>query len=41
MGHLFEVLAGAVEPGFRTPAGAFGSSFIDQFDKYKLTEVND
>ena len=36
-----QVLAGAVEPGFRTPAGAFGSSFIDQFEKYKLTEVND
>ena len=36
-----QVLEGAVESGFRTPAGAFGSSFIDQFDKYKLTEVND
>ena len=35
------VLSGEAEPGYRTPAGAFGSSFIDQFDKYKLTEVND
>jgi short subunit dehydrogenase-like uncharacterized protein len=34
------VLKGSVEFGYRTPAGAFGSSFIDQFDKYKLTEVN-
>jgi short subunit dehydrogenase-like uncharacterized protein len=36
-----QVLEGVVEPGYRTPAGAFGSSFIDQFEKYKLTEVND
>ena len=35
-----DVLKGVVEPGYKTPAGAFGSSFIDQFDKYKLTEVN-
>ena len=35
-----EVLAGKVEPGYRTPAGAFGSDFIDQFDKYQLTEIN-
>ena len=34
------VLAGKAEPGYRTPAGAFGSEFIDQFDKYKLIEVN-
>jgi short subunit dehydrogenase-like uncharacterized protein len=35
------VLEGTVEPGYRTPAGAFGSNFIDQFDKYKLMEVNE
>jgi short subunit dehydrogenase-like uncharacterized protein len=35
------VLKGAVEPGYRTPAGAFGSDFIDQFDKYQLIEIND
>jgi short subunit dehydrogenase-like uncharacterized protein len=34
------VLDGAVKAGFRTPAGAFGSDFIDQFEKFKLTEVN-
>ena len=35
------VLEGTVESGYKTPAGAFGSSFIDQFDKYNLDEVND
>jgi short subunit dehydrogenase-like uncharacterized protein len=35
------VLDGAVESGYKTPAGAFGSSFIDQFDKFNLTVVND
>jgi short subunit dehydrogenase-like uncharacterized protein len=34
------VLDGNIEPGYRTPAGAFGSNFIDQFEKFKLTEVN-
>ncbi len=34
------VLAGDVPPGYQTPAGAFGSDFINQFDKYKLIEVN-
>ena len=35
------VLAGSAEPGYRTPAGAFGGDFINQFEKFKLTEVND
>jgi short subunit dehydrogenase-like uncharacterized protein len=34
------VLEGGIEPGYWTPAGAFGSDFIDQFEKFKLTEVN-
>jgi len=35
------VLAGGVSPGYNTPAGAFGSKFIEQFEKYKLTEINE
>ena len=35
------VLEGAVETGYRTPAGGFGKDFINQFEKYNLTEVND
>ena len=35
-----QVLDGVAEPGYRTPAGVFGSNFIDQFDKYNLIEVN-
>ena len=34
------VLSGTVAAGYQTPAKAFGSDFIDQFDKYKLLEVN-
>ena len=36
-----QVLTGNIESGYKTPAGAFGSSFIDQFEKYNLTEVNE
>jgi short subunit dehydrogenase-like uncharacterized protein len=36
-----KVLEGGIEPGYWTPAGAFGSDFIDQFEKFKLIEVND
>jgi len=36
-----QVLTGSIESGYKTPAGAFGSSFIDQFEKYNLTEVNE
>ncbi|MEN8248881.1 MAG: saccharopine dehydrogenase NADP-binding domain-containing protein [Bacteroidota bacterium] len=35
------VLGGDVEPGFKTPAIAFGSDFIDQFEKTKITVVNE
>lgn len=35
------VLEGAIEPGYKTPAGALGSDFIDQFDKFKLIEVSE
>lgn len=35
------ILEGNIEPGYKTPATAFGSNFIDQFEKYKLIEVND
>jgi len=35
------VLANNIQPGYHTPAGAFGSDFIDQFEKYKLVEVNE
>lgn len=35
-----EVLKGKISPGYHTPAGAFGSNFIDKFDKTKVQEVN-
>jgi short subunit dehydrogenase-like uncharacterized protein len=35
------ILEGGAQPGYRTPAGAFGSDFIDQFEKFELREVND
>ena len=34
------ILEGNIAPGYHTPAGAFGSDFIDQFEKFKLEEVN-
>ena len=36
-----EVLNGSVNPGYNTPAGAFGSKFIEQFEKYKLIEIDE
>ncbi len=35
------ILEGNISPGYQTPAGAFGSDFIDQFEKFKLEVVNE
>ena len=36
-----KILEGKIEAGYHTPAGAFGSDFIDQFEKFKLIETDD